>query len=319
MTRWIVILVAVAIAIAIAGLSLFGDNYVLRLATTVAMYVALAVAWNIVGGFTGYPSFATAAFFGLGAYAGGIMLSRGIPLGVAWIGAGLVSMVFAILLGLAILHLRGHYFAIGSLVIPDVLREVTNTWISLTGGGMGLNVPLVAGNAEFQARFFLVAMTTVAVFAALAAYWISRSRLGVALQCIEQNEDAAQVIGIDTRRAKVAAFAISSLFVGVVGAVYASWTTYIDPGDVYDVSLSVKPIIMALLGGVGTLAGPVIGAFVFLGLEEVIWRSSLEFHAGILGLLVVVLVLFLPGGLRELKGRSIWNWIRMKAGGRAGS
>lgn len=314
MARWIFIFVVLGAAL--AGLFLFGDNYVFRLATTVAMYATLALAWNIIGGFAGYPSFATAAFFGLGAYASGIMLSRGVPLGAAWILAGLISTVFAGLLGLAILHLRGHYFAIGSLVVPDVLREVTNTWVSLTGGGMGLNVPLVAGNAEFQARFFLAAMTSIAILAALAAYLISRSRLGVALQCIEQNEDAAQVIGIDTRRAKVVAFAISSLFVALAGAVYASWTTYIDPGDVYDVSLSVKPIIMALLGGVGTLAGPLIGAFVFLGLEEVIWRSSLEFHAGILGLLVVALVLFLPGGLRELKGRSIWNWIWMKAAGK---
>lgn len=316
MARWILILAAVALAV--GGLSLFGDNYLLRLATTVAMYATLAVAWNIIGGFTGYPSFATAAFFGLGAYGSGIMLSHGVPLGAAWIGAGAISMVFAALLGLAILHLRGHYFAIGSLVVPDVLREVTNTWVSLTGGGMGLNVSLVGGSAEFQARFFLVAMTALAVLAALAAYWISRSRLGVALQCIEQNEDAAQVIGIDTRRAKVAAFAISSLYVGFAGAIYASWTTYIDPTDVYDVSLSVKPIIMALLGGVGTLAGPIVGAFVFLGLEELIWRSSLELHAGILGLLVVALVLFLPGGLRELKGRSIWGWIRAKTSRRVG-
>lgn len=315
MARWI--LIFGAIAVAVGGLCLFGDNYVLRLATTVMMYVTLAVAWNIIGGFTGYPSFATAAFFGLGAYASGIMLSHGVPLGAAWIGAGIISLVFAELLGLAILHLRGHYFAIGSLVVPDVLREVTNTWVSLTGGGMGLNVQLLGGSAGFQARFFLMAMTALAILAALAAYWISRSRLGVALRCIEQNEDAAQVIGIDTRRAKVAAFAISSLYVGVAGAIYASWTTYIDPTDVYDVSLSVKPIIMALLGGVGTLAGPVIGAFVFLGLEELIWRSSLEFHAGILGLLVVALVLFLPGGLRELKGRSIWSWIRAKASPRA--
>jgi len=317
MARWIWIFVAAGAAL--AGLFLFGDNYVFRLATTVAMYATLALAWNIIGGFTGYPSFATAAFFGLGAYASGIMLSRGVPLGTAWVVAGVISMVFAALLGLAILHLRGHYFAIGSLVVPDVLREVTNTWVSLTGGGMGLNVPLVGGSAEFQARFFLIAMTALAILAALAAYWISRSRLGVALQCIEQNEDAAQVIGIDTRRAKIAAFAFSSLYVGMAGAIYASWTTYIDPSDVYDVSLSVKPIIMALLGGVGTLAGPVIGAFVFLGLEELIWRSSLEFHAGILGLLVVALVLFLPGGLRELKGRSIWSWIRARAGWRAAS
>lgn len=312
-------IVVAALLVAVFGsLLAFGDNYALRLATTVAMYITLAVAWNIVGGFTGYPSFATAAFFGLGAYVGGVALSNGVPLATAWIGAGILTALFATLLGLAILHLRGHYFAIGSLVVADVLREITNSWTSLTGGGMGLNVPLVGGSNSAQAAFFLVSMSVVATAALLSAVWIDRSRLGVALRCIEQNEDAAQVIGIDTRRAKVAAFAISSLFIGSVGAIYASWVTYIDPTDVYDVSLSVKPIIMALLGGVGTIAGPVVGAFAFLALEELIWRNSLEFHAGILGLLVVALVLFLPGGLRELRGRGIWLWLKALSGGRRG-
>lgn len=315
---WTRIVISALLVAVLGGLLAFGDNYVLRLATTVAMYVTLAVAWNIVGGFTGYPSFATAAFFGLGAYVGGVALSNGVPLVAAWIGAGIVTALFAALLGLAILHLRGHYFAIGSLVVADVLREVTNSWTSLTGGGMGLNVPLVGGSASAQALLFLLSMSAVAVAALLTAVWIDRSRLGVALRCIEQNEDAAQVIGIDTRRAKVSAFAISSLFIGIVGAIYASWVTYIDPTDVYDVSLSVKPIIMALLGGVGTIAGPVIGAFAFLALEELIWRNSLEFHAGILGLLVVALVLFLPSGLRDLRGRGIWLWFRDLTVGRRG-
>jgi len=301
--------IGLVIVIAAAALLAFGDNYVLRLATTVAMYATLAVAWNIVGGFSGYPSFATAAFFGLGAYAGGLASVAGMPVVAAWIGAGVVTALFAMLLGLAILHLRGHYFAIGSLVVADVLREVTNSWVSLTGGGMGLNVPLLGGSTNMQAKTFFVAMALVAVVAVLVSIWIDRSRLGVALRCIEQNEDAAQVIGVDTRRAKVAGFAVSSLLTGTAGAIYASWVSYIDPSDVFDVSLSVKPIIMALLGGVGTLAGPVIGAFAFLGLEELIWRNSLEFHAGFLGILVVLLVLFLPGGLGALRGKGAVSWV----------
>jgi branched-chain amino acid transport system permease protein len=313
MLRWWFI--AVTTAVLFAALMAFGDNYLLRLGTTVAMYVVLAAAWNIVGGFAGYPSFATAAFFGLGAYASGIALSKSIPLFVAWGGAGVAAAVFAAVLGLAILHLRGHYFAIGSLVIPDVLREITNSWVSVTGGGMGLNLPLVGGSAGAQARFFLAAMTILALSTVFTARGIARSRLGVALRCIEQNEDAAQVIGIDTRRAKAAAFTISSLFVGIAGAIYASWTNYIDPSDVYDVSLSVKPIIMVLLGGVGSIFGPVSGAFLFLGLEELIWRNSLEFHSGFLGLLVVGLVLFLPGGLREMRGGVRWRRLWMIAGG----
>lgn len=302
--------------VALAALVVFGDNYVTRLATTVSMYAALAIAWNIIGGMAGYPSFATAAFFGVGAYVGGILQVKGVPLALAWAGAGMFAFVFAALLGFAILHLRGHYFAIGSLVVADVLREVTNSWVDVTGGGMGLNLPLPGGDPTSQARFFLLSMSALAAVAAIVSVIIARSKLGVALRCIEQNEDAAQVIGVDTRRYKITAFAIASLFMGVTGAIYASWVSYIDPTDVYDISLSVKPIIMALLGGVGTIAGPIIGAFVFLALEEVIWRNSLEFHAGILGILVVLLVLFLPAGLGQIRGHGFVPWIKRLFGGR---
>jgi branched-chain amino acid transport system permease protein len=301
------IMIAMAAFAVVVALTLNADNYVLRLATTVGMYAALAWAWNLIGGYAGYPSFATAAFFGLGAYAAGVFQTV-LPFAVAWPLAGLLVAVFAGLLGGAILHLRGHYFAIASLVIADVLREVTNTWTDVTGGGMGLNLPLLdLGGVNEQSRFYFLAMLSMAVMALATSWLVSRSRLGVALQCIEQNEDAAQVIGIDTRACKVAVFMLSGLLAGATGAVYASWVTYIDPTDVYDVSLSVKPIVMALIGGVGTLMGPLIGALVFLGLEELFWRNVLEFHAGLLGLLVVALVIFLPGGVRDLRRYSLWR------------
>lgn len=310
MRTWVIS--ALIFLVVLAAVLMLGSNYATRLATTFAMYATLAIAWNFIGGMAGYPSFATAAFFGLGAYVGAIAQTRGIAIVPAWACAGAIAFVFAILLGLAILHLRGHYFAIGSLVVADVLREITNSWINVTGGGMGLNLPLTLGTPAEQARFFLLAMSALAVFAAIASIVISRGRLGVALSCIEQNEDAAQVIGIDTRRFKIAAFSIASLFMGIAGAIYASWVSYIDPIDVYDVSLSVKPIIMVLLGGVGTIGGPIVGAFVFLALEELIWRNSLEFHAGILGIIVVLLVLFLPGGIGQFRERGLQPLLRKR-------
>lgn len=298
-------LAALLLGTTLAGtvlLSFAVDNYVLRLATTVSMYAALTWSWNLIGGYAGYPSFATAAFFGLGAYSVGVFQSLGLSFGIAWPLAGLLVAVFAGALGGAIFHLRGHYFAIASLVIADVLREITNVWTDVTGGGMGLNLPLLnLGGADGQARFYFVAMLAMAAIALVISWLVQRSRLGVALSCIEQNEDAAQVIGIDTRMCKVAVFMLSGLLAGATGAVYASWVTYIDPTDVYDIMLSIKPIVMALIGGVGTLMGPFIGAIIFLGLEEIFWRNVLEFHAGLLGLLVVALVLFLPNGLRDLR------------------
>lgn len=304
------LMIAAAAALAVA-LLLSADNYVLRLATTMGMYAALAWSWNLVGGFTGYPSFATAAFFGLGAYAAGIAQSHGLSFALAWPLAGLVVAGFAALLGGAILHLRGRYFAIASLVMADVLRELTNAMTDFTGGGMGLNLPLLnLGGADTTARFYFLAMLVMAVLGLLISYLVARSRLGVAVRCIEQNEDAAQVIGIDTRKAKTAVFILSGLIAGATGAVYASWVTYIDPTDVYDGALSVKPIVMALIGGVGTLMGPLIGALAFLGIEELLWRNILEFHVGSLGLLVVALVLFMPNGIRDLRRFSLWNGVQ---------
>src|SRR5690606_31084859 len=172
---------AALIAVALLALALpFGaDNYVLRLTTTMLMYSALAVAWNVIGGFAGYPSFATAAFFGLGAYAAGVLqLHYALPMVAAWVAGGLVSCLFAALLGLAILHLRGHYFAIGSLVVAEVLREIINASTEVTGGGMGLNLPVLKMDVDSQAQLFYYAMLAVAALALLAALLVSRGRLG---------------------------------------------------------------------------------------------------------------------------------------------
>jgi branched-chain amino acid transport system permease protein len=292
----------VKIAIGIVAAAVFvvlpwvADNYILRLTTFMLMYSAMALSWNFIGGFAGYPSFATAAFFGLGAYVGGVLQSKGVPMVLAWLLAGFLVTVFAAAVGRAILHLRGHYFAIGSLVIADVVREIINGATNLTGGGMGLNLPVLKLDVTTQAQLFYAAMLVVAM-AALATTWLlTRSRLGFGLRCIQQNEDAAIRMGLNTTRYKTAAFALSSVYVGLVGAIYASWVSYIDPAEAFDVLISVKPIIMVLLGGAGTVLGPVYGAFVFLIFDELVWRSFLEVHLGVLGLIVVLLILFLPKG-----------------------
>jgi branched-chain amino acid transport system permease protein len=310
-------LLLIAAAAALLALPAFADNYVLRVATTMLMYGALALGWNFIGGFAGYPSFATAAFFGLGAYAGGVLQARGVPMAAAWIMAGGVAALFAAALGRAILHLRGHYFAIASLVVAEVLREITNSATDLTGGGMGLNLPVLAMDVTNQARLFYYAMSCVAAAALATTALIDRNRLGFALRCIQQNEDAAISLGIDAPRYKVAALVLSAVFPGTCGGIYAAWVNYIDPIDVYDVLLSVKPIVMVLLGGAGTVLGPVYGAFLFLLMEELVWRNLLEFHAGLLGIIVVALVLFLPAGIRGIDWAGLRGEWRKRAAGAA--
>jgi branched-chain amino acid transport system permease protein len=307
MRDWIALIV---VAIVLAGLPLVGSNYLLRLATTICMYAVMAQSWNFIGGLAGYPSFATAAFFGLGAYTSAILLNHGAPLPFAWGCAGLAALVFAALLGGAILHLRGHYFAIASLIVAEMLREIVNTLPNFTGGGKGLNLTMLAISVSAQARFFFYAMLGLAVFCTAFAILIHRSKLGFGLRCIQQNEDAANMLGVNTYAYKTAAFSLSAVFVGAAGAIYASWVNYIEPTDVFDVLLAVKPMVMVLLGGLGTIFGPAVGAVILLAFEELVWRSFLTIHAAVLGLIIVVLVLFLPNGIlsivrERLSGRTV--------------
>ena len=283
------------------------EAYWLRLGTTMLMYGVLAMSWNFIGGMAGYPSFAVAAFFGLGAYTGAVAQKFGVPMGLAWGLAGLCALVFAGLLGVALLRLRGHYFAIASLVVAEVLRELVNSATDLTGGGMGLNLPVAAKSSiDAQAAFFFYAMLGVAATTFAASLLTANSKLGFGLRCIQQNESAADMLGVDTTLYKVSAFMLSGVFVGMAGAVYASWVNYIEPPDVFDVLYSVKAIVMVLLGGVGSLFGPLLGAAVFLSLEELVWRKFLDVHTGVLGLLIVLLVMFLPKGLLSLSQRLPW-------------
>lgn len=302
-------LVLAMLLTALAAVAVFGGNYWLRLASTAALYVALASSWNVIGGFTGYPSFATAAFFGLGAYASAIAQLNGWPMVAGWALAGAVGAAAAFVLGLALLRLKGHYFAVGSLVVAEVLREVMAAGGAFTGGGMGLNLPLLPMSPIAQGRFFLAAFTLLALACVGISWAILRSRFGTGLRCIEQNESAASMLGVNTTLYKSTALAISAVMAGVGGAIYANWINYIDPSDVFNVLLSVKPIVMAMLGGVGTVTGPIIGAIGLVGLEELVTRNFLDLTGVFFGLAVVVLVLFLPNGVNGLAA--------LKRGGRS--
>ena len=304
-----------AVVIALGILPWVGQPYTLRLGTFACMYAVLAVSWNVIGGFAGYPSFATAAFFGFGAYAGGIMLTKGYALPVAALTAGAIAFAAAMVLGAVLLRLRGHYFAIASLAVAEVLRELTNSATDLTGGGMGLNIPLDAAagtGVVAEAGYYFRAMWLLLIVTLVVVLYVQRSRLGFGLACIRQNEAAADMIGVNATLYKSLALALSGVFVAMAGTLYAGWVHYIEPPDVYDILYAVKPIVMVLLGGLGSVTGAVLGAFAFLGIEELVWRNYLQVHTGMLGLLVVVLLLFLPQGLVSI-GRRLTVWRARRA------
>ena len=153
-------------------------------------------------------------------------------------------------------------------------------------------------------------MLVLAVLATATAIVLANSKLGFGLRCIQQNEDAANILGVNTYAYKTAAFSLSAVYVGIAGGIYASWVNYIEPPDVFDILIAVKPLVMVLLGGIGTIFGPAIGAVILLTFEEVVWRNFLTVHAAALGAIIILLVLFLPNGVlalvrRRLAGRGV--------------
>ena len=287
--------------ITLAAMPFIADNYFVKLATFIAMYSALALSWNFIGGFTGYPSFATAAFIGLGSYAGAILQNAGINLVTAWVFSSIITIIFAAFLGFAILRVKGHYFAVGSIAVVEVLRLITSSWSSFTGGG---------GGPDFAGRVFLYAMLCVMLLAFLTTLWVDRSKFGFGLKAIKQNEDAADMVGINVTIYKIAAFSLSAVFCGTTGAIYASWIGYIAPVDAFSILTTLKVPVMVLLGGEGTVFGPVLGALVFVILEESVWAHFLEANQAILGLIIVFLIFFLPGGILKIDYRKLLAKIR---------
>ena len=313
MPRWLPYAVFAAWVLVLATTPLWASNYIVRVAIMIAMFTTLTLSWNFIGGFAGYPSFSTAAFFGIGCYAGALAQRSGVPMVLAWLIATVFVGAFAAALGAIILKLRGHYFAIGSIAIVEVARLVISSWGSLTGGGDGLNLPLLSGGPNAVARIFLAVMISIMIVVFIVTVIVDRSRLGFGLRCIQQNEDAADMVGVNSRLYKVIAYTLSAMFCGTVGAAHASWTGYIDPSDSFSILMTVKVPVMCLLGGPGTVLGPVIGTAAFMMLEEVFWANFLDYNRAILGAVIVILIFFLPGGLLALRYRDIarrLGWLR---------
>jgi branched-chain amino acid transport system permease protein len=259
------------------------------------MLAALAESWNIIGGFTGYTSFANVAFLGIGAYATGVLLTRAnFPFALALPAGGLLAMLFAAAIGMPILRLKGQYFAIATLGIAETMREIVYN-VEVTGKGTGLVMPIVRSPLPF---FYL--MLGIMTAATLANWWLSRSRFGYGLIAIREDEDAAGAMGIHAAFYKTLAFALSGVFAGLAGGVYAYWITFIDPEGVFRVSTTIQMIIMAVFGGAGTVLGPLLGAVVLASVSE--WLSTHLVNLAELfnGLIIILVVLFMPKGLSDL-------------------
>lgn len=276
------------------------SGYWLRVLTQTFMFAAIATGSNIIIGFTGYPAFGNIAFFGIGAYVTGVLMTKydfSFLLTLPF--CALTGFIVAALLGIPLLRLKGHYFAIATIGVMEAIKEIVDNMTEITGGGMGLTLPIMEGEPVYIYRFFYYTILSIMLLTIVVAFLIFRSKFGYALRAIRIDEDAAAVMGINTSLFKTISWAISGALVSIAGGTYAYWLTYIDPHTVFETSYSVKMFAMILLGGGTTVLGPMIGAFILELVSELVWSKFIEIHGMILGLLIILIVIFIPKGIYE--------------------
>jgi branched-chain amino acid transport system permease protein len=285
--------------LALIAVPFASSGYILRLLTLLFTFAVMAEGWNLIGGFAGYTDFGSVVFFGLGGYTTGLLMTKlKLPFVAGWLAGAALCTVFAILMGLLLLRLRGHYFGIATLGTSFAVREIVANWPSVTGGGTGISLPIY----EFPNSVFYYIMLAVLIASVAVTWWLSRNRLGFGLIAIRENEQAAEVLGVNALRYKVTAYALSGFFIGMVGGAYAYWITFIDPTTVFDVGITVEVIIMAVLGGAGSVAGPLLGAAILTVISEILNAYVPGVHLNVLGAIIVLVVLLIPNGVIEYLG-----------------
>ena len=278
----------------------FLNAYWIRVLSNVFMFAVLAQGINVMAGYTGYPAFGNVVFFGMGGYVTAIaMVKLKLPFAAGVLAGTLACPLLVVLIGIPLLRLKGHYFAIATLGLNEAIREVAANTSALTGGGMGLSLPLPTGGPAASALLFYYLLLGAMLLSGWATWEFSRRRLGVGCCAIRDNELKAEAMGLHTTRYKTAAWMISAAMTGAVGSINAYWLTYIDPPGVFDMAIAVKSFVIFLLGGPGTVLGPVIGALFVELLATLTWSKLLNWHLGAMGLLIMLVILLFPDGFRE--------------------
>lgn len=290
-----------------------GPNAV-RLLFVSLVWVSCSVGWNILGGFTGQVSFGFAVFYGLGSYATAISLNAGVPRPFALLIAALVAAFASVLVGLPTLRLRGPYFAIATIGVSEAVRVVM-TNLDFTGGASGYRV---TERGPFNQHLHYYVALIVAAVAVAISILVRRSKFGLALLAIREDEDAAADLGVHPFLCKLEAHALGAALTGAAGGVYAGYSDFIYPPGVFGFDISVAILLMPIIGGIGTIWGPVIGAVVYGLIHEELIASFPEFHLLLYGLLLILIILFEPGGVEGLFMK-LFRFARARSGSGAHS
>jgi branched-chain amino acid transport system permease protein len=292
------------ILILLATAPLYTSAYTVILLTSVLMYVTIAVSWTLFSGPTGYISLASAAFFGAGIYTSAI-IGRALPLPLVIVLGGLVSFCLALLVGALTLRLKGIYFVMFTFGLVELLLHFIMWWEVNITGTTGRVIPPAANSTVFYI------MLVILVVLLLTVVCIRRSRYGLALQSIGENEEATSHSGVHVTTLKTIVFGVSALFMGAAGSVMAARWTYIDPTIAFNPLISFMPVLMAIFGGIRLLYGPVIGAAIFTYLEQILITRFPYYYMLIFGIIMVVAILYMPDGLIGLI-QKMWKRVSEK-------
>ncbi len=280
----------------VARLSPYSHNLV----TLAFLMIAGALAWNWMGGYVGQVSFGHAAMFGVGGFVAArlLLLDAPPPAPVAWLAGGACAGIFA-LGGHPMLRLRGPYFSIATIGLGEATRLFFTYWEDFTGGSSGLSLPI---DPDLKARLYGWGLGLAAI-AVAASYVIRRSTLGLQLLAIKSDVDAAGDVGVSATFCQDLMLALSGAVVGITGGLYASYFSFIEPNDMFGFDRSIAFVLMSVIGGVGTIFGPVLGAIVFVLLRQYLLASYPQLYLGLYGILLILIILFEPLGLSGLAFR----------------
>ena len=292
---------AIAILFGLAALGLLPlarpRDDVLNFVLVVLLAITMAESWNIAAGYAGQVNLGHAAFFGLGALVTRTLWIKGLPIVVAMLAGAIVATLFALLIGVAAFRLRGAYFAIGTLALGEILRSTVNNVLpeisTLTVGAIG--------GYRLTQRYYLA--LALAMMSVIVVAWLASSRLGLGMQAIRDDEDAAEATGVDAVRLKLTALAMSTGLAGSAGGLFAYYHISYYPSHPFSPHWTFDAVLMTFIGGVGTLQGPVLGAVLYVVLKEYLAVRWVDIHLLIFGALFIAIVLVLPGGLVQAAAR----------------
>jgi len=307
MHRWRAYLVAapVLLCLAVALARVVHNEYYFFAAYVVLQFIVLATAWNILGGYAGYVNFGSGAFFAVGAYtAAALYKGFGAPLPLLIVAAALVAGALGFAIGVLTLRLRGIFFSIATVAIAVICETVVINWTFVGGSrGMAVLAPATTWFASYN-RLLFVVMTGLALLAVAAARYIEISRIGRGLQAIRDSELAAESVGVPTLRLKLAAASISGALMGVAGAPFALYMSFIEPTSAFSLNYAVSALAMPIIGGTASWIGPVIGALLLATTQQIVTVTiPSELNVLVTGLLLVVFVVIAPQGILGLLRR----------------